>query len=130
MPAKPRLLATLNEKRMAQLSPSLKVLIWAWLDKLATTPSAVSTYRVAHYLLYEHWRHHGKPFSLPNGMLRIGGVTRIFETQRRAQSSPNAHQGKNQTITIVQAQIDLRIVAKIVGQVATILTATESAAPS
>jgi hypothetical protein len=48
---------------------------WRWLDLLATTSSA-NTYRVVMHLLYEHWRRNGQSFPLPNGMLRLGGVTR------------------------------------------------------
>lgn len=49
---------------------------WIWMERLAKTSSA-NTYRVAWHLLYEHWRHHGRPFLLPNGMLAIEGVSRF-----------------------------------------------------
>jgi len=32
------------------------------------------TYRVAWFLLYQHWRNTGEPFKVPNGMLAIDGV--------------------------------------------------------
>jgi len=32
------------------------------------------TYRVAWFLLYQHWRNKGEPFKVPNGMLAIDGV--------------------------------------------------------
>jgi hypothetical protein len=46
---------------------------WSWVERLAGAPG--QTYRVALCVLHLHWKGHGKPFKLPNGMLRIDGVS-------------------------------------------------------
>jgi hypothetical protein len=48
---------------------------WIWIERLNKSPG--NTYRVALYVLYEHWKHSGKAFLLPNGMLAADGVTRF-----------------------------------------------------
>jgi hypothetical protein len=40
------------------------------------TGCAGHVYKVAIRVLYLHWKHHGKPFLLPNGMLLYDGVSR------------------------------------------------------
>ncbi len=45
-----------------------------WLEALNGAPAA--TFRVAIYLLYLHWKDDGGPVKLPNGMLKIDGVSR------------------------------------------------------
>jgi hypothetical protein len=48
---------------------------WTWLEKLAAA-RYVATYRVAHHILYWHWKEHGEPFTLSNGIMAIEGVSR------------------------------------------------------
>jgi hypothetical protein len=48
-----------------------------WLEKLGEVPLATgATHQVACYLLYLHWKNRGKPFKLPNGMLKYDGISR------------------------------------------------------
>jgi hypothetical protein len=48
-----------------------------WRDKLGEAPLATgATHQVAWYLLHLHWKHRGKPFKLPNGMLKYDGISR------------------------------------------------------
>ena len=51
-----------------------------WDDKL--TGCTGHTYKIALRVLYLHWKNHGKPFRLSNGMLKYDGVSR--DTKRRA----------------------------------------------
>ena len=58
--------------------------------------------RVAHYLLYLHWKGNGKPIKLANGMLGYDGITRpskwraivdlelrgLIKVERRPRKSP------------------------------------------
>jgi hypothetical protein len=47
---------------------------WFWVERL---PGATGhTYLVGLHLLYLHWKTHGRPVKLPNGMLKIDGVSR------------------------------------------------------
>ena len=46
----------------------------AWDDRL--TGCSGHVYKIAIRLLYLHWKNYGKPFKLPNGMLRYDGVSR------------------------------------------------------
>jgi hypothetical protein len=46
----------------------------AWFEALNGATGA--TYRVAIYLLYLHWKDGGGAIKLPNGMLKIDGVSR------------------------------------------------------
>jgi hypothetical protein len=48
---------------------------WAWIERLAPTHSA-ATYRVAHHVLYQHWKQRGQPIRVANGVLRMEGVPR------------------------------------------------------
>jgi hypothetical protein len=48
---------------------------WTWIERLATV-RYIATYRVALHILYRHWRSHGEPFTLSNGMLIMEGVAR------------------------------------------------------
>jgi hypothetical protein len=47
---------------------------WTWIEKLEGASG--QTYRVALHILHLHWKHGEQPFKLPNGMLRIDGVSR------------------------------------------------------
>jgi hypothetical protein len=46
---------------------------WAWVEQLRSA-KRVSTYRLAHVLLYEHWRTGGKPIVLSNVFMKAEGV--------------------------------------------------------
>jgi hypothetical protein len=48
-----------------------------WVEKLGESPPATgATHQVACYLCHLDWKHHGKPFKLPNGMLGYDGISR------------------------------------------------------
>jgi hypothetical protein len=54
-----------------------------WYEKLANPPPTNRcTCLVALYVLHLHWKSHGKPSKLANGMLRYDGVSRY--SKRRA----------------------------------------------
>jgi hypothetical protein len=54
---------------------------WSWVDALKGA-KCVSSYRVAIYVVYEHWRGGGRPVKLSNVALAEMGVSR--ELKRRA----------------------------------------------
>ena len=47
---------------------------WSWVERLPGTTG--HTCLVALHLLYLHWKGNGAPVKLPNGMLKIDGVSR------------------------------------------------------
>jgi hypothetical protein len=48
-----------------------------WIEKLGGPPLATgATHQVACHLCHLDWRHHNKPFKLPNGMLKYDGISR------------------------------------------------------
>jgi hypothetical protein len=48
-----------------------------WKEVLGAKPRARgTTYDVALHLLHAHWKNGGKPFKLPNGLLRYDGISR------------------------------------------------------
>jgi hypothetical protein len=54
----------------------VQVPMW-WIEKLGESPLATSaTHQVACYLCHLDWKHRGKPFNLPNGMLKYDGISR------------------------------------------------------
>jgi hypothetical protein len=74
-----------------------------WIEKLGEAPLATgATWCVACHLLHLDWKHHGKPFKLPNGMLKYDGISRqskwralpdlerrgLIAVQRRPSKSP------------------------------------------
>jgi hypothetical protein len=60
-------------KKLQKRKQHFVMVPWAWVERLKG--ATVQTHRVALHLLYLHWRHKG-PFKLPNGMLKIDGITR------------------------------------------------------
>jgi hypothetical protein len=74
---------------------------WAWLDRLKVSNSG-ATYRLALFLIYEHWRSGGRPIKLTTAMLaemRVARVTKgraleelehlgLIEVERRPRKSP------------------------------------------
>ena len=76
---------------------------WWWVEKLLKTPLATgTTWGVACHLLHLDWKNRGKPFKLPNGMLKYDGISRqskwralldlerrgLIVVQRRPKKSP------------------------------------------
>jgi hypothetical protein len=73
---------------------------WMWIERL--NGASGQTYRLAHVLLYLHWKGKGGPIKLPNGMLEMDGVSRyskwralndlerrgLITVERRARRSP------------------------------------------
>jgi hypothetical protein len=54
----------------------VQVPMW-WIEKLGESPLATgATHQVACYLCHLDWKHRGKPFNLPNGMLKYDGISR------------------------------------------------------
>jgi hypothetical protein len=49
---------------------------YAWEERLRDCKAAGSTYRLALYLLYAHWRNGGRRIRLSNGVLAAAGVDR------------------------------------------------------
>ena len=47
---------------------------WAWAERLADASG--KTWLMAVWLLYQHWKSKGGPIKLPNGMLRLDGISR------------------------------------------------------
>jgi hypothetical protein len=48
-----------------------------WKEVLGAKPRARNVvYDVALHVLYLHWKNHGRPFKLPNGLLRHNGIDR------------------------------------------------------
>ena len=42
---------------------------WTWIERLVGA-RYIATYRVAHHVLYRHWKGRGEPFTLANGCWR------------------------------------------------------------
>ena len=59
------------ERRRAQF---IKV-PWVWYEQLVKARYS-STYQIALYVLYLHWKRNGQPFALPNGGLKMLGISR------------------------------------------------------
>jgi hypothetical protein len=74
---------------------------WAWVERLQST-RRVSTYRLAHLLLYESWRTGGRPIVLSNILSKTEGLSRrskwnalaelealrLIQVERRKRRSP------------------------------------------
>jgi hypothetical protein len=79
----------------------IQVPCW-WVERLAKATRYRVTFIVALHLLYEHWRHRGRPIKLANGALEMEGVPRgtkwralkeleqagLISVQRRRRKSP------------------------------------------
>jgi hypothetical protein len=48
---------------------------WTWHERLAEARYIV-TYRLAHHVLYRHWKGGRQPFTLSNGMVAMEGIAR------------------------------------------------------
>jgi hypothetical protein len=76
-----------------------------WYERLKNPLPTGLTCLVAWHLLHLHWKHRGKPFQLPNGMLEYDGVSRqtkwralatlerrkLIAIERRSKRSPIIH---------------------------------------
>ena len=78
-----------------------------WYEKLANpAPAGRRTCLVALYVLHLHWKHHGEPFKLANGMLDYDGVSRyskwraLNELERRGLISVERRQRKSPIIHV------------------------------
>lgn len=77
---------------------------FGWLERLSETSGKVCV--LALHLRYLHWRNGGRPFTLPNGMLRIDGISRfskwrgLAELERRRLISVERRPGKSPVITV------------------------------
>jgi hypothetical protein len=53
-----------------------------WYEKLANpVPTGRCTCLVAWYVLHLHWKNHGRPFKLANGMLEYDGISHDSKTR-------------------------------------------------
>jgi hypothetical protein len=83
----------------------VQVPMW-WIEKLGESPLASgATHQVACHLCYLDWKNRGKPFKLPNGMLKYDGISRqskwraladlerrkLIAIERRRSKSPIIH---------------------------------------
>jgi hypothetical protein len=83
----------------------VQVPMW-WVERLGELPLATgATHLVAIHILHLDWKHHGKPFKLPNGMLKYDGIGRhskwraltdlerrgLIVVERRSSKSPIIH---------------------------------------
>jgi hypothetical protein len=77
-----------------------------WVEKLGEAPLATgATHQIACHLCHLDWKNHGKPFKLPNGMLKYDGISRqskwraladlerrkLIVIERRRRKSPVIH---------------------------------------
>lgn len=78
----PEMQAMIERAKMRQVAPKklqkrqqhFVQVPWAWVERLSG--AAGHTYLVALHLLYLHWKGNGAPIKLPNGLLKIDGVSR------------------------------------------------------
>jgi hypothetical protein len=83
----------------------VQVPMW-WIEKLGESPLATGlTHQIACYICHLDWKSHGKPFKLPNGMLKYDGISRqskwralkdlerrkLIVVERRQRRSPVVH---------------------------------------
>jgi hypothetical protein len=78
---------------------------FGWLERL--NGASGQTYALALHLLYLHWKGHGAPVKLANGMLKIDGISRwskyraledlerrgLITVERHPRKSPIIHRG-------------------------------------
>jgi hypothetical protein len=92
------------QKRRQQF---IRLPLW-WLEKLGEAPLATgSTHQVAGHLIYLDWKNHGKPFKLPNGMLKYDGICRqskwraLNDLERRGLITLERRQRKSPIIRLI-----------------------------
>jgi hypothetical protein len=61
-------------KKIGKRKEHFTMVPWTWIERL--NGATGQTYRVALFLLYQHWKGKCEPIKLPNGMLKIDGVSR------------------------------------------------------
>ena len=93
-------------KKIRQRRQQFVQVPWTWLERLAQSQSA-NTYRVAHTLLFLHWKTKGDPIKLANGMLAMDGVSRsskgraLAELERFGLITINRRQRKSPIVTLI-----------------------------
>jgi hypothetical protein len=93
-------------KKIRQRRQQFVQVPWTWLERLAQSQSA-NTYRVAHTLLFIHWKAKGGPIKLANGMLAMDGVSRyakrraLAELERFGLITINRRQRKSPIVTLI-----------------------------
>jgi hypothetical protein len=105
-PATPQLKAPYVPARIRKRREQFTILPMVWKEMLGAKPMASgATHQVAWHLLHTHWKNRGKPFKLPNGLLRHDGITRfakwralkdlerrgLVRIERRQRRSPIVH---------------------------------------
>lgn len=82
-----------------------------WVEILSKAPLATgSTVLVAIYLLHLDWKHYGKPFKLPNGMLKYDGISRyskwraLTDLERRGLITVERQPSKSPIIQVLVVQ--------------------------
>jgi hypothetical protein len=79
---------------------------WTWLDRLKATNCA-STYKLALFLIYEHWRNGGRAIRLANAALAEVGVSRrtkgpaLRELERFELIKVDRHLRKSPLVTLL-----------------------------
>jgi len=77
---------------------------FGWLERL--NGASGQTYALALHLLYLHWKNHGAPVKLANGMLKIDGISRrtkwraLAGLERRGLISIERRSGKSPLIRL------------------------------
>jgi hypothetical protein len=104
-PNDPQFQALYVPTRIRKRRKDFAMLPMSWYDTLANPVAPGSAVLVAWHLCHLCWKSHGKPFKLPNGMLRHDGISRqskwralaeldrrgLITTERRAKKSPIIH---------------------------------------
>jgi hypothetical protein len=62
-------------KRIQRRREQFVIVPWFWIERLSEARH-ISTYRVALHILHLNWKRRGQSFVLPNGMLKMEGVSR------------------------------------------------------
>jgi hypothetical protein len=81
-----------------------------WYERLKNPVATGATCLVAWYLLHLSWKHHGKPFRLPNGMLKYDGISRyskwraLAELERRGLIANDRRRRKSPVIRVHTTQ--------------------------
>ncbi len=79
---------------------------WAWMERLVGASG--QTYRVALWLVYQHWKSGGGEIKVANGMLEIDGISRqskwrsLTDLERRGLIAVKRRRGKSPLIELFQ----------------------------
>jgi hypothetical protein len=92
-------------RKMRKRHEQFVMVPWTWVERLASTCQA-APFKMAHHVLYEHWRNGGKPFTLSNSAVK--GVSRwqkwraLNELERLELITVERRKRKTPLITIVE----------------------------